>query len=73
LEYVVYYVKAGNKQSPKIFQITETAFEPSKTYSFKKEQRFQDFTTRKHYPGEHKIAISVNGKEMAVASFNLLA
>lgn len=72
LEYAVYYVKAGNKLSRKIFQLTERNFEPSSTYSFKKEQRFEDFTTRRHYPGNHKIAIVVNGKEMALKHFDLV-
>ena len=72
LEYAVYYAKASGKQSRKIFQITEKLYEPGKTFPFKKEQRFQDFTTRKHYPGEHKIAIVVNGRELAEKDFSLL-
>ncbi len=28
-------------------------------------------TTRKHYAGEHRLAIIVNGREMAVKSFYL--
>ncbi len=71
LEYAVYYVKANGKQSRKVFQITEKVFEANASYNFKKEQRFQDFTTRKHFPGTHKIAILVNGKELAAKEFNL--
>jgi hypothetical protein len=72
LEYAVYYVKATGQQSRKIFQLKESDFQPGQTYSFKKEQRFQNFTTRKHYPGRHKLAIVVNGKEVAVKEFLLL-
>ncbi len=71
LEYAVYYVKANGKQSRKIFQLTEKLFQPSQTHVITKEQRFQDFTTRKHYPGEHKLAIVLNGKEVASAQFML--
>jgi 3-methyladenine DNA glycosylase AlkC len=71
LEYAVYYIKANDKQSRKIFQLTENNFQPG-NYSFKKEQSFQDFTTRKHYPGKHKIAIVVNGLELAAKDFSLL-
>ena len=71
LEYAVYYVKAGNKYSRKLFQLSESTFAPSKLYSFKKEQRFENFTTRKHYPGIHTIAIVVNGKELATKDFML--
>lgn len=71
LEYAVYYRKANGTQSRKIFQITERLVQPAQTYSFQKEQRFQDFTTRKHYPGEHKLAIIVNGEEKAEKEFLL--
>jgi 3-methyladenine DNA glycosylase AlkC len=72
LEYAVYYAKASGKQSRKIFQLKENTFESNKSYAFKREQRFQDFTTRKHYPGKHKIAVVVNGKEMAEKDFLLV-
>lgn len=71
LEYAVYYQKANGTQSRKIFQLTEKILQPAQTYSFQKEQRFQDFTTRKHYPGEHKLAIIVNGEEKAEKEFLL--
>lgn len=73
LEYAVYYRKANGKESRKVFQITEKVFEPDQTYVFKKEQRFQDFTTRKHYPGYHKLAVVLNGQEVAEKSFSLLS
>jgi 3-methyladenine DNA glycosylase AlkC len=72
IEYAVYYVKANGKQSRKIFQLIEKAYEPDATYSIKREQRFQDFTTRKHYPGKHKLGIVVNGVELAAKEFMLL-
>lgn len=72
IEYAVHYVKANGKQNRKIFQLTEKYFEPGTYYSFEKEQRFQDFTTRKHYPGKHRIGIIVNGIEMASKEFQLL-
>ena len=72
LEYAVYYAKASGKQSRKIFQITENTYQPENRYQFKREQRFQDFTTRKHYPGKHKLAVVVNGKEMVTKEFSVL-
>lgn len=70
-EYAVYYMKANGKLSKKVFQITENTYAPGK-HSFKKKQTFQDMTTRKHYPGEHRIAIIINGEEKAITSFTLL-
>ena len=71
IEYAVYYVKANGTQSRKLFKLTEKAYRPGTTYSFSRHQRFQDFTTRKHYPGKHKIGIVVNGQELATKEFML--
>lgn len=73
LEYAVYYRKWGGEWSRKIFQLAERTFLPGTVTPFEKEQRFQDFTTRKHHPGRHKLAVVVNGKEMAEKAFHLLA
>ena len=72
LEYAIYYQKAHGKESRKVFQITERTFLAEQTYYFRKEQRFQDFTTRKHYPGKHKLAIVINGREASKKEFLLL-
>ncbi len=72
IEYAIYYVKANGTQSRKLFKLTENNYEPNKIYHLKREQRFQDFTTRKHYPGKHKIGIVVNGQELATKEFVLM-
>ncbi len=71
LEYAVYYVKAHGKLSKKIFQIIEKSYQPG-TYLIKRKQTFVDMTTRKHYPGQHKIAIIVNGEEKIKTSFEIV-
>jgi len=70
LEYLVYYVKANGKQSPKIFQIREGLFKPG-LHNIQKKHSFQDFSTRKHYPGQHYISIIVNGERKAEISVEL--
>ena len=71
LEYVVTYAKAYDKFSEKVFQITEGEFKAGQAINFNRKQSFADMTTRKHYPGVHRIAVSVNGVPMANASFLL--
>jgi len=70
LEYAVYYVKAKGQISKKVFKITENDYAAG-TYSITRKQSFQEQTTRKHYPGIHRISIIVNGKEKVKASFEL--
>lgn len=71
LEYAVYYVKSNSKLSKKVFQITEITFAPRKAILVKRQQHFADLTTRRHYPGEHVLAILVNGKEKIRQTFIL--
>lgn len=64
LEYVVYFMKNNGKHSKKVFQLSSKHFTPGET-AIKRTHRFKDFTTRKHYPGEHHLAIAINGVEKA--------
>jgi len=61
IEYWVYFVKASGAVSKKVFQVTEREFEAGNKLSFRKKHRFQDFTTRKHYAGAHRIVVAING------------
>jgi 3-methyladenine DNA glycosylase AlkC len=60
LEYFVWYVKKGGKISKKVFQIKEDTFSPGE-HDISRKISFADRSTRKHYPGEHRISIVVNG------------
>ena len=68
LEYAIYYMKKNGRQSRKVFKIGEIALSAKKV-SFIKKQSFKEMTTRKHYPGKHKIAIIANGKEYPPIDF----
>jgi 3-methyladenine DNA glycosylase AlkC len=70
LEYAVYFKKANSKLSKKVFKIAENNYEPGRI-SIKRKQTFIDMSTRKHYPGEHRISIIVNGVEKARLPFEL--
>ena len=72
IEYVVYFMKANGKLSPKIFQVGTYSFNPNQVLSFKRKHRFADLTTRKHHRGKHQIGIVINGKEMANLDFELV-
>ena len=45
---------------------------PNQLESVVKYQRFQDFTTRKHYAGAHRIGIVINGKVAQEVDFEVL-
>lgn len=71
LEYIVHYVKSSGKTSPKVFQISETLLKKG-THHIQKKHSFANMSTRKHYQGEHKIEVVVNGEIKAEAVLKLL-
>lgn len=72
IEYAIHFVKADGKQRRKVFKITESEFtEKQKSYSRK--HSLKQMSTRKHYPGEHKIELVLNGEVVAEQVFDVLS
>ena len=71
LEYAIDYVKKNGKSNRKVFQISENTYEFQKPVAISKKQSFQNFSTRKHYPGTHQLTVLVNGVEKGLFSFDL--
>lgn len=61
VDYRVYYVKKSGQSTVKVFKLKETQIGPTGTIDVVKKISFKDLSTRKHYPGTHKIEILVNG------------
>ena len=72
LEYKLYYVKNNGSLAGKVFKISERLFQPNEKCLIKRKQSFKIITTRVFYPGNHELAIVVNGEEKARASFELV-
>ncbi len=71
VEYGIDYRKANGSTSRKVFQVNEGDYTASEAKNFSRKQSFQNMTTRKHYAGQHTLAIIVNGLEKAVIDFEL--
>jgi 3-methyladenine DNA glycosylase AlkC len=71
IDYAIHYRKAGGSTSRKVFKLKEVELEARAALNITKRQRIVDFSTRKHYPGEHVVEVMVNGKVRAQVSFDL--
>ena len=71
VDYVVHYVKRSGETSAKVFKWKEATLAEGGTLELVKSQRIQDFTTRKHHPGKHRVEVMVNGEKMAAEAFVL--
>ncbi|TMV49461.1 DNA alkylation repair protein [Paenibacillus mesophilus] len=70
IEYAIDFVKANGSRSRKLFKLSEKEYDPGET-PVRFNHRFEQLTTRKHYPGEHALAIIVNGEQLSGISFTL--
>lgn len=73
LDFVIYFQKANGKLSPKTFKLKSGLIAGKTQLSIKKKYSFKPITTRKYYPGPHKIALKLNGLEGNAQSFTLRA
>ncbi|MCY9659720.1 hypothetical protein P5G65_09350 [Paenibacillus chondroitinus] len=71
IEYGIDFVKAGGKHSRKLFLLSDKTVPGGSRLTAARTHRWADLTTRRHYPGEHRIVLLVNGKEVAETSLNL--
>lgn len=71
IEYGIDFQKPSGQTSRKIFQWSERTVKPRARLSFKRKLSFKDLSTRKHYPGPHRLQMVINGTPMAALDFDL--
>lgn len=71
LEVAVDYVKARGRTGRKIFKISERDLAPGR-HPMTRRQAFRDLSTRRHYPGRHRVTLRVNGVDRGGFDLELL-
>lgn len=71
VEYGIDYIKANGKPSRKAFLLSDKTVSGGVTLNAKRKHSWADLSTRKHYPGEHKIVLLINGLEVSSTSIKL--
>ena len=71
LDYVVWHTKANGNLTPKVFKWKNFELAAGKSLSVSKKHSFKPVTTRKYYPGEHKLQLQINGKALTEKTFEL--
>jgi 3-methyladenine DNA glycosylase AlkC len=67
IEYGIDFVKAREHTSRKLFLLSDKTVSGGTRFTGKRRHNWSNLTTRHHYPGEHRIALLVNGREVAYA------
>jgi len=71
IDYAIHHVKGDGSLAPKVFKWKTVTLAPGESHAIKRRHAMRPITTRRYYPGEHRIAILVNGTETASESFIL--
>ena len=62
IDYVVWHQKANGKLAPKVFKWKAIEDWSGKPLTLVKKHSFKPVTTRRYYPGLHKIQLQINGE-----------
>lgn len=71
VDYVVHHRRANGSLSAKVFKLTRATLAPGEAKTFERRHRIVPITTRRYYPGRHRLEIQVNGKRLGGAEFTL--
>jgi len=72
VDYRVHHQKANGKTSAKVFKWRTKTLLAGEIFSTSKKHCIKKISTRRYYPGQHRIEILINGQPVAQAKFNLL-
>jgi 3-methyladenine DNA glycosylase AlkC len=69
IDYLIHFVKASGQTSPKVFKLSTRELPGRESIRIQKKHAIRPITTRRYYPGEHRIEIQVNGQVLAGGRF----
>ncbi|MDX9678237.1 DNA alkylation repair protein [Pseudomonas zeae] len=71
IDYAIDYVKANGGVSGKVFKLKTLVLAGFESVVVGRRQVIKDFTTRKHYAGEHTMHLMVNGRNLTSTAFSI--
>jgi len=71
VDFAVHYIKANGASRAKVFKLKTLHLPPHETQDVGKHISLAEMTTRKHYPGLHRVDVILNGRSQLLGSFDL--
>jgi hypothetical protein len=71
VDYAVHFLKANGEQRPKVFKLKRIELAGGASIALASTVSFGELTTRRHYPGEHRLELLVNGVSYPLGAFTL--
>ena len=73
VDFCVHYIKANGQAKAKVFKLKTLTLAPGETVPLQKRLSLATMSTRKHYPGQHRIDILLNGQILHLGMFDVIA
>ncbi|MFZ5890444.1 MAG: DNA alkylation repair protein [Myxococcota bacterium] len=71
IDYAVHFVKANGQTRPKVFKLKRLHLAARATAKIGSSVSFADLTTRRHYPGKHRVEVLINGVACGYEDFTV--
>ena len=71
IDYILYFQTKNGKLSAKVFKIKKASLKKDAAQTITKKHPLKIMSTKKLYPGLHKVALQINGKIYAEGEFTL--
>lgn len=71
IDYIMHLVRANGSRTAKVFKWKNADLEAGQPLQLKKRHSFRPVTTRRYYPGLHRVELQVNGRVLAGQDFEL--
>jgi 3-methyladenine DNA glycosylase AlkC len=71
IDYAVHFQKANGTARPKVFKLRKLVLSPLDRVELSSAVSFADMTTRRHYPGDHRIELLINGVAHPLGEFKV--
>jgi 3-methyladenine DNA glycosylase AlkC len=73
VDFAVHYIKSNGASRAKVFKLQALDLAPCATQRVGKQISLAEMTTRKHYPGLHRVDVILNGRSQLLGNFDLRA
>lgn len=71
VDFRIHFVKANGTASPKVFKLKELTLAPGASTNLRKRVSLAELSTRRHYPGVHRVDLLLNGQVRPLGTFAL--
>lgn len=71
VNYAVHFIKANGTSRAKVFRMKRTSLAANASARFEGKISFAPMTTRRHYPGRHRVEVLVNGVAFPLGEFQV--